>query len=277
MFRLFGTRQYPAGPSFTRARQNEINMSGTQLRFSCPPSTSRLVDPQVYEHEYNIYDDSLYLHHLKTDLAVPYIPCFESGWGYYGWPLIDGEIGNLLFHIMINKHPSEDNLFSKAGFERAIDYDINYSWGPESSIGGERRFCYCPVNWRVRTYSGVEWVRYDMLPVTQSPITYWVTPITEQHYLMFSFDCNEKKEGVWVALSGLSVAFERMIENILNSVELDFSPDAQRAMAEAERMWPDQKYSESRQAFEWPEYKNRPKSEAEKFYDDMIKYSTKKP
>lgn len=108
-------------------------------------------------------------------------------------------------------------------------------------------------NWGVASLNGLDWVHYENYGSSSRGFNlthvFWHLPLTDEHLLTLKFE----RHTHYPKKSNLESAFDKLIEQVIKTVRVGYSTDAQRQKAEVENQYPNEKISESLPELVWEE------------------------
>lgn len=228
----------PVGPSFKKPKTWELNIDGIQIKFSTPKhkptiksrkailpeSTYQLKDMpfrSTYNSEFDITDDWKSMCLFSHDWA------FKGSW-------FSGCVANVHMSLMIlkQKTPNESlSFFHPRAFEQTIG---NFITNTYSKLKFEGQFEYiAPVNWQSIKNLTVIASRFKVIKneaiAPYSNIEYLFLPIDDKHIMYFVFHPHRSASGSKADIDK-QISDENMntlINNIMNSLEITLSSNAQ--------------------------------------------------
>lgn len=250
---LIGTRKFPKGPDLKRSEQHSISVSGTRIAFSAPAHRHDAIQATPpLSGSFNLYDASHFGRFNKKDQVEPASFTLElKDWRFNGIPLLDGTgvIGDMKFKVSIVSMPEFASLFHPRHLECAVERYI-YTAYTAYRIPGE-----CRQNWRVIKINGKEWVNYESMGypgyrnAEECYESVWHTPITDQHLLTVRFDQVIRKKR-----TRLAEVYQKIIEQVMNSFEIQLSLDAQAQQELIRTTHPEEQLSETLPPYVFEEY-----------------------
>ncbi|WP_034835844.1 hypothetical protein, partial [Endozoicomonas numazuensis] len=230
--RLTASKMKPVGiPDFNKAPWRTINLSGTELRFKNPSQTTGIF-AEHFPDRFDLYDDN---YELWPDGLGMTQDIFKSGWSFFDhliWG--EGSVGGLDVYIQVQRrHPhnrSIDSLFKDEDARQWIqrindnsfnDSDSDQNWIypraahelPISEINGTAFYSYKATDW----------------PHTWK--SYFETPITDDHLLIFRFNPSSWHKHLINDLDTVSEAAEKTVQSFMENVHIKLSDDALRCQA----------------------------------------------
>lgn len=232
----------PKGPSFSRAKTIRCDIDGTIIKFKAPKhresdySYKPVLPARAYQLD-EMFFRSNYSEGFNVSDNWKIFKFFESSWAFNG-PWFTGTLANLYMYFDLVKPVNYENedfsLFHPRAFEKIVgDYLTNqYSTYTNELMGGKHHYI-APVNWQPLSDYPVVAVRLEVRPdlaVTRGKVRYLIFfPITDKVMASILFIPSQL-----LALSqeeldkrvNRSTMLELM-NNIIDSIELTLSPEAQ--------------------------------------------------
>ena len=267
--RLFASRNRPCFANPSRWDTLVYDLSGNRLEITLPPQDYEFPEEDRGKR-FNLFDSNIYDYDTEPDrngnpahregVSVPSI--LRRNWYTYGSVWQAQHIGSLQCAAVIcdiSHMPQGLNCFNPEQLERLAIHGLYYSKGP--GFGNGTNEFDTPVNWQIKQLHGVEWVYFESWKrrpewVTFTHGTYGchfttslVTPLFADKYLLLSFSAT----GSLPAEPSNNLMHQR-IQQIIPSIKLSFSPEAQKQRTEAQHRFPDAKYSSTRTPEAWKYY-----------------------
>ncbi len=269
---MFNFLTQPKGPKITPATETvSLNFSGTKVSFKAPGYSYAMIDQDdddLLPTEYDLEDFSYYGSTLfqiyfneqpyNPEVDIAGFAAFKTIWGFRQALLGNKyDNGTLSFLVGVTHIGRFGSLFKPQNMERAIIENIDLRFGPRSWLAGEgcggRRF-EGPLNWRTQNINGKDWVGYFIheFRLGRGGRIYWGIPLTEEHFLSFSFDDTGSPSEKLVG------AFNRLAEQIVASCTIEYSEAVQQQIKQAEKDGLGEPYSAHREPQAWEEYDLEP-------------------
>jgi len=266
LLKLIGSKQYPRGPGFKRARAHQLDLSGTRVEFKTPPHSDVKVSFKKKPEKYNLYDEIVRSYKPKKPTDMHWRTLYTEGWSFFGVPLIQGIIGKLKLGVNFVHTSRHGNLLNPENFLNALDQMLEGDHGP--ATGQWRKISR--INWQVKTIHGNDWARFNTRRVEDlHNYADWVIPITEEHMLLFNF-----VHFVHRPNTRLNEAYRELEDQIMSTVKIDWSADILRQKQAAAEKWPDAQLPHQRPVLEWPEEewaKYAPKDELAALFEESAR------
>ena len=248
----------PIGPKFSQAKPVQLNFSTVTIDFRAPkhlPEDS-LAEPEIKPRSY--IDLSEYMqfqaYQKKSDFLRNDI--FLREWRFRG-PLFTGVAAVLSCHISLIRPPKylqHKNLLIPTEFESCIDEHLKqrHSLMRDEGRNGQD----APFDWQVLKDKGyfAPAIRYRGEPVQKTSIISYrnsnvLLALNSEFFLEFRF-------GFYQACGGTQKEKDQRIspeplfaltEKIINSIEVNYSPEIQQQIAAIKQQYPDNQLSETRE------------------------------
>lgn len=95
-------------PKLKDAKQRSFNLSDIRVMMDLHPLATRWREEGQFPSQLNIFDDEAFEFEASE---VGYRPCYESTWDIKGAPLIEKELSDLDFRLILAKCNDKDDLF----------------------------------------------------------------------------------------------------------------------------------------------------------------------
>lgn len=257
------------GPNLKWARWAEVNLDHTLVRIRIPRHK-----PDITE-----YDDSI---HIKRPInlnqpgnfepvevlsdspsgevinkTLPWKTCYPllRRWRFCG-PWFTGVLGEVDFAIYLYKRevPDSASFFNPEAFEKGINDFLTDKFAHVKDHGASE--WKIPLHWKVRTDLPVHAVRFDAHKVLGGgeADSYLMFPVS--HDCLASLWFGTSRHTCGGDLEDLDAAINRdtmetFIDNILDTLEIELSPDAQSQYEQVKAQFPDAKLSKEREPLKW--------------------------
>ncbi|HWV16326.1 MAG TPA: hypothetical protein VN030_12915 [Cellvibrio sp.] len=277
--RLFASYQRPCFAEPSRWDTLSLDLSGNSFEITLPPQDYDFPEEERGQR-FNLFDNKWYDYNTKPhrngypahNEGVSRPGLFRRNWNTYG-PIWDmGFVGKLQCAAVVcdtSRMPFKLNCFNPEQMERLIIHGLYYDKGP--GFGNGSNEFDTPVNWRIKNIQGVEWVYLESWGrrpawnqyATNKYESYFsvrlVTPLFADKYLLVSFSAT----GSLPAEPSNQLMLKR-IEQIIPSLRLKLSPEAQKQQMEARQVFPTARYSQQRSPEAWQYYGSHRKGDLSK-------------
>ena len=268
---MFNFLTQPKGPKVTASTETvTLTFSGTKVSFKAPGYSYAMIDQDDDDRlptEYDLDDFSLYgstLHqtfdeHLyNPEIDIAGFGCYTTAWGFRK-PLLGNKYdrGTLSFLVGVDHIARFGSLFKPRNMEKAIIESIDLEFGPQGWLAGEgcggRRF-KGPLNWQIQHFNGRDWVGYFIHKLWRGRggEIFWSIPLTETHFLRFTFDDTGYPSEKMVNV------FNKLAKDVVSSCKIEYSNTVQQQIKQAEADGLGEPYSAHREAQAWEEYDREP-------------------
>ncbi len=238
----------PKGPSFSSARLIRFDVDGTEIRFRAPKHRPRKVDmAQVLPEKHYQRDNMIFRSYFDEDVNVSdewkSFKVFFNSWAFYG-PWFTGTLAELRMSFYFDQYlpKSEKNisLFHPRVFENAVASYLTNLYSKYISKTGENKLQHysTPVDWRPIDRLSVPAVCLKVMPskaaVSRSVFNYLLFAVSDDVLAVIQFLPSQLK-----ALSQEELdkrvsrsTMHELMENIINSFQIELSPEAKAAQKE---------------------------------------------
>lgn len=278
--RLFASRNRPCFASSRRWEPLVYDFSGNRFEITLPPPDYEF--PEDWKPgRFNIFDPSFYEYNSEPDRSENPPHCkgvsstriLRRNWNAYGSFWLSYRLGGLQCAVVVcdtSRMPYKLNCFNKEHMEKLVIHGLYYSAGP----GGGTNEYDSPINWHIKELHGTEWIYcefWNRKPewMTNSPFTFgshftalMVAPLFADKYILLSFNAI----GSQPPEPSNRLRFQR-IEQIIPSIKLTLSPEAQKQSTEIQQRFPDANYSASRKPENWKYYERYIKKEGNVIFE----------
>ncbi len=245
--RLKASKMNPLGPDIANAPWMAFNLSGTELRFHCPPHELAGDQAVTASQTLNIYQDDIYQPWAGVEDRGMSAHLLYTGWKYWDSPLGDGAIGYVMFDVHLQRrHPHYrkiDSLLKAADTRAWIIRYCDDVWGAlNRELWEERDSLDSPVIpeedfWRFPqsadeickvSFQGMDWYCF-IAEMTHGPKRHiWNLPISDDHILNFHFQPSALNREYYEPDHDLDGAVEKTVQEFMSHVHVKLSPDAQQ-------------------------------------------------
>jgi len=243
--KLLGSKKHPKGPSWAKATEHCLDLSGTKVYFRVPEHTDPTSSFKPKPEKYNIYDDEIFWKNTDFDEPASFMDGgYSTGWQFIGFPLFK-KIGRLKFGISVTRNTSLGPLNKPENLVTAINQYLYYSIGP---ISGHPKGRYSSrKNWFIQNIDKTPFIHYEKHESNSFyKCRYWETAISNEHFISFTFI-----KHIYKPNTNLHKAYDELIEKILSSIRIEWSAEALKQQAAAKEKWPDDKLPESLPELSW--------------------------
>ncbi|WP_431686031.1 hypothetical protein [Hahella sp. NBU794] len=246
----------PAGPDFSQAQRLEVSLSGSMLSMLAPKhQPAKSVDKEIrLSSNLNLHDESIY----KTDLhgGCDYFLAMKRFSRFRG-PIFTGYVAQLGITLLLEKIlPSRPNfsLFHAGDLEGTVMSLLTQEYGSESSNG--RSSYDAPVNWSIKGDFPVPCATYEVLTAPNRsglrkksmvfPVEHGVLATISFHFQQFAIGTLADQD----KLINPQPLYE-LAQNIIDSVQLQLSPNILNEYQEIRSQHPDVALSEELKPLKW--------------------------
>ena len=248
-FRESKQRVTPKGPSLGWTTRTQVDFSGTLLSFRVPKHKPVRVErePIYPERSYNLESLPLRVDFVDADSARGRINPFRRrdiffhSWVFCG-PWFTGVLGELRFTLTLFQpvnYPQNFSLFHPRALEMVIGDYLDYRFADQLNLSGAQNFI-APVNWQPLNDLPVNAVRLEVVPQLPSAPTRTTEhlmffPLADELLVLCRFEPSRFKNLPSEEMDK-RVDIQPMhdlMNDIINSIQLKLSPEAQAQQAKA--------------------------------------------
>ncbi|WP_320818867.1 hypothetical protein [Thalassolituus sp.] len=261
MFQL-RSRKNPKGPSMSQARHIKKDLGIARLAFMAPAPSPRFDQLTILEGQpdsVDALDTSIYTRQLGTNNR--YYPnymqkfrAYNNEWKFNGFPIIEGACGDIslvIDVIRIDDCPVNESFFNKSNFAMACLADIKYSRAdihtepPKNDIFNltpQKWPDYLgPINSQWIKKSNTDWLYYEFQPLVSSSLKIiWATPLTDQHFILFSFSisrsCPNNNNAYREEEPVPRKNFLDYIHKFMDTVEIELQPEFEQKLEQQKKL-----------------------------------------
>ncbi len=232
----------PKGPNFSSAKTIQCDIDGTVIKFKAPKHRPLISgeEPTFPAHSYHLNDmffRSSYQEGFNISDNWETFRLLENAWAFYG-PWFTGSVAELAMYATLIRPINSDNndfsLFHPRAFEKIIGDYLTNSFSTYTNEFMENKHEYiAPINWKPLTRFPMVAARLQVEPdikVGRGTIRYFVfLPITDKVMLCIQFVPSQllslSQEELDKRINRSSML--QLMNNIIDSIELTLSPEAQ--------------------------------------------------
>jgi hypothetical protein len=196
-----------------------------------------------FPNTFNLYSEDDY---VRKDDPIPFISCYITDWDVKGLFFLQENKGSIPLYVSVSHWKGGGNLFRPCDMESALAELESGRYGNDEKCDNSVETF---LNWVPVIINSQQWISYkteeEAGNTTHKFI--WVIPISDQHFLMFSFPTDHyrgRADDVVEAMKNFST-------QIMQSVKITFPDWVLRLKAEAQEKWPDEQYSPTKEPLRW--------------------------
>lgn len=246
------------GPSFLWAKQKSIFVDGNRITFSWPDGSWFMPGNQ-----FNYFGKK----YLSSEFGVE-TNYFNKKWkfrqaAYTNWrfdgPWFTGRLCDVEARIFLLT-PAEEtagiSLFHPQVFESAITKFLADE--RDGSLYKDSYKYIAPLNWQSKNTINSPAARFESIWKGQSdPFVNYCHAVSDKCMAYFSFRINTPETGCWLEETKEQEVDRKplfsLIDQIIDSVKVELSPESEARLAEVKTQAPDAKLSESFPPIKWPD------------------------
>ncbi|WP_045826241.1 hypothetical protein [Teredinibacter turnerae] len=234
------------GPDVPEAPVERLNLSGVQVSFKRPSQTAPLPAPPAIK-QFDMLSESAYDGLLDNSRAYAEA-LLRTGWNYYAGLSSSDSIGRLVLHIAINRTIHErthvDSLMKLCNHIDLVCEMLEGSYGSwneeklkdnEIPSGDTQRYKdqyfyrYPKIkeDFEVKAINNFEWLKYSVGTPGYPHRVYFRAAIGHSNSLSVSFAPNRHIDDYFSPDTNLPEAVDKTINDIMNSMEIKLSPEAE--------------------------------------------------
>ena len=212
-------------PTLKDAKQRSFNLSDIRVMMDLHPLATRWREEGQFPSQLNIFDDDAFEFEASE---VGYRPCYESTWDIKGAPLIEKELSDLDFRLILAKCNDKDDLFIPSSLLDTVKSESLKLFNDDRyylDVTALKEVEDIYINGLSFTFHSNE-VEYKTRGDSVEYI--WTIAISEKHFLQFIFSltANEKIQSHISAVKDYCTA-------IMQTVQIDFPDWVEREKAAA--------------------------------------------
>jgi len=278
----------PVGPSFKRARHWQFGVERTQIEFRTPKHQPWLKGnkPILPHYKQSLYKDLIFRSEYNEGFHIADqwrgAELFAHRWRFKG-PWFTGVVAELSLYMAIlrpNEPNPDSSYFHPRAFEQTVGDYLTNKYGGRKSHGAAKFIA--PLNWQPLSHLPVPAVRLQVacteIFAPEPPDEYLFFPIGDQYLVYMVFIPHRRGGGTQAERDALisKAPLYELIDNIVNSLNVSLSPEAQaqqqKALAGLEdtsliETFPPIKWTTPEEDAEWARYRE----ESKEYYDQKEK------
>ena len=237
------------GPDVAKAPVRKINLSGTVLSFRCPFQTAAIpgfIGPAEFDIDKR----------LEEDVRNPqnaHVTLYSTGWDLHDRMSWGTPYGGVTTDLILTRNnetrDSELSLFRSAQIKQWIFVKMAAAYGSwnEDMWARRERYTHTLIPekdfWQYPTtnediqekaFNGIRWFRYEVYQPGRAPRIVFETAISHRHVVRISFSPSSYQGDYFSPEHNVQQASEDLINAIMETVNIQLSPDAQRQFDEVE-------------------------------------------
>ncbi|PHS00724.1 MAG: hypothetical protein COA68_04965 [Oceanobacter sp.] len=252
----------PVGPDFTSASNHTVTLAGTQLGFKAPrhdPPPYGKIRQRRISNSYSLSDARVHGYNFQPSQSWKTTEVFFRDWSFCG-PWFTGFMGDTsccLQVIQLSEPDAEINFLHPQALEIAsLAYiTANYGYRVYDEDNGDMHYI-APVNWSTVSQLEVPSVQFDSERLMRgaAPERHVFIPISRSHIAYFSLRTLQSASGTRDEVDRQvdPTPFKELVDNIVGSIRVTLSPEAQADWDEIRKSNPDAKVSETCAPLKWP-------------------------
>lgn len=237
----------PKGPNFARASEKKIDISGTKIGLRIPPNKTQFnIDEVEPKGEYDLSQLQTSVYGVDGN-EWRSLSIIRRRWDFYG-PWFTGGLGSINLYAGIHSPKSVAdglNLFHPRALENAVANILTLRFGDDFSASSEQQSWFAPFNWRQLQNMPCAVARFDAVVnknvYNDGVNSYLVFPLGKKHIfiascvinrnIVFSEKIPKPTTDEWIDHQ----PFIELANQVLDSVQIILSPQAQAEQEEALR------------------------------------------
>jgi|TARA_B110000211_G_scaffold12067_1_gene12600 hypothetical protein len=231
-------------PKLSSAREYSFTVSGIEVRFSVPSMSSKWGTQEVFRENFNLYDKNDYVRKDKD--KTPFISCYITWWDVKGIPFFQENKGHISLYVSVSHWKGGGDLFRPSDMEAVLTELDESEYGDDNKCD---KSVTTFLNWTPVVINGHPWLHYKIEEEAGrvSHQFLWIIPITDQHYLTFSFPTDHYRGRAEEVIE----AMKNFCTQIMASVHITSPEWVLKLKAEAAEKWPDEQYSLTKEPLRW--------------------------
>jgi len=229
----------PQGPSFKKAKKIKFSINGTEISFCAPRHSSHFPSKEVIQpRKENEYDHLMMRPYKSYNERWLYNALLRRSWGFYGeW--FTGYMGELSMRVALvtpGELANTASFFRPKAFESALTDYLQYQYGDKIFEGAQKWLA--PLDWEAVNPWPCSAATFYVRPNVgnaAAPDRYFVFPVSDKHFIEVYFNLHrggagsQERKDKRVSISTI----EQLSTDIINSIQIKLSPEAQAQQAKA--------------------------------------------
>lgn len=253
----------PVGPNFDSAREVKVNLAGTLLEFRAPrhsplPNES-IPQLRANSRRYEFGSGDFINPNCLPSESWRHTAILSRKWGFYG-PWFTGHMGQVsgyLEVIQLARPSGNANFLHPKALESASLAYITALLGHEVyDEGTGETYETAPLNWSTVKQLDCPNLQFDSENTFSAaqPCRHIFIPISRSHIARLALDIHQSAAGSReeVDRKVSPEPFKCLVNNIVDSIKVTLSPEAQADLEDIKRLHPGARVSETCPPLKWP-------------------------
>lgn len=253
----------PVGPNFESAGTQKVSLADTLLEFKAPrhdPSPYGETPQLRMRKEYSLNDNGKWINsNILPSESWRHTEVFFRQWSFCG-PWFTGHMGEVSCYFEViqltNPSPQVNFLHPQALESAALAYlTANYGYEIYDEDSGKMHYIG-PLNWSAVSQLEISALQFDHEKTYAGaiPHRHVFFPVSHSHIAHFSFDMHQSASGTREQVDQQidPAPFKELVDNIVGSIRVTLSPDAQASWNEIKQQNPEAKISDTCAPLKWP-------------------------
>jgi hypothetical protein len=253
----------PVGPGFASAGTHAVTLAGTQVSFKAPrhdPSPFGETPQIRMWRDYSLASGGKAINwNVQPSQSWQHTEIFFREWSFCG-PWFTGFMGVASCYMeaiqLTEPNPQVNFMHPRALETAALAYlTANYGHSVYSEKTGEMHYVG-PLNWSIVKQLEVPSVQFDSENTFSgaNPVRHVFIPVSRSHIARFSLSIHQSASGTREQVDKKvdPSPFKELVDNIVGSIRVTLSPEAQADWDEIKKSNPDARVSENCAPLKWP-------------------------
>ena len=253
----------PVGPGFASAGTHAVTLAGTHVSFKAPrhdPSPFGKTPQIRMWRDYPLVSGGKAINwNVQSSQSWQHTEIFFREWSFCG-PWFTGHMGEVSYYLEViqltEPNPRVNFMHPQALEAAAIAY-LTASYGRDVYDGDTGEMHYVgPLNWSIVKQLEVPSLQFDSENTFSGadPKRHVFIPISRTHIARFSLGVHQSASGTREQVDKKvdPAPFKALVDNIVGSIRVTLSPEAQADWDEIKKNNPDARVSETCAPLKWP-------------------------
>lgn len=253
----------PVGPNFESAGTQKVSLANTLLEFKAPshdPSPYGETPQRRMRKEYSLSDNGQWINsNILPSESWRHTEIFFRQWSFCGawFTGFMGTVSSYLEVIQLTEASSKVNFLHPQALETAALAYLTANLGHEVYDKDTNEMHYTgPLNWSGVSQLNNPAVQFDHETTFSGadPCRHLFIPVSHSHIAHFSFRIHQSASGTREQVDQKidPAPFKELVDNIVGSIRVTLSPDAQASWNEIKQQNPEAKISDTCAPLKWP-------------------------
>ena len=252
----------PVGPDFSSSTTQSVLLGGTRIVFKAPrhnPSPYGKTPQRRMKKSYSLKSARVINWNEQPSQSWQHTELFFRSWSFCG-PWFTGHMGGVSCYLdviqLVESNP-QVNFMHPSALETAALAFLTATYGHRVYREKTGKMHYIgPLNWSTLEQLDVPSVQFDTEKTYSgaNPVCHVFIPVSRSHIVRFALSIHQNASGTREEVDKQvdPAPFKELVDNIVGSIRVTLSPEAQADWDEIKKNNPDAKVSETCAPLKWP-------------------------